>query len=63
MCVFKFTPAEARLAAALAHGSTIEEAAGTLSISCETARHQLKTVFLKTNTHRQSQLAALLAGL
>lgn len=63
MNVFRFTPAEARLAAALANGMTIEEAAGVKSISCNTLRHQLKAVFLKTNTHRQSHLIALLAQL
>jgi hypothetical protein len=36
--IFKLAPAEARLATALVKGSTIEEAAGTLSTSCETAR-------------------------
>jgi DNA-binding CsgD family transcriptional regulator len=61
--VFGFTPAEARLAAALASGRCVEEAAEQLNISCDTARHQLKAVFLKTDTHRQSQLVALLARL
>ena len=60
--VFSFTPAEARLAAALANGASIEDAAKILSISSDTVRHQLKSVFLKTDTHRQSQLIALLAS-
>ena len=32
-------------------------------ITRETARNHLKSVFLKTDTHRQSQLVALLARL
>ena len=63
MKIFCFTPAEARLAAALAKGMTLGEAAIVKSISCNTLRHQLKAVFLKTNTHRQSHLVALLAQL
>jgi DNA-binding CsgD family transcriptional regulator len=60
---FGLTPAEARVAAALAHGSTLQGVADELGISRETARDQLKSVFLKTDTHRQSQLVALLARL
>ena len=61
--VFNFTPAEARLAAALAGGGSIDEAAGEIGITRDTARNQLKAVFAKTRTHRQSQLVALLAQL
>jgi hypothetical protein len=35
-------------------------AARELEISRETARNQLKSVFAKTDTHRQSELVALL---
>jgi DNA-binding CsgD family transcriptional regulator len=35
-------------------------AARELKIARETARNQLKAVFAKTNTHRQSELVALL---
>ncbi|MGI8568738.1 MAG: helix-turn-helix transcriptional regulator, partial [Methylocella sp.] len=35
-------------------------AARELNISRETARNQLKAVFAKTGTHRQSELVALL---
>jgi DNA-binding CsgD family transcriptional regulator len=61
--VFGLTPAEARLAAALADGTNLETASERLGITRETARNQLKSVFLKTGTHRQSQLVALLARL
>ena len=57
---FGLTSAEAKLAATLADGTSLTEAAQELTISRETARTQLKTVFMKTETHRQSQLVALL---
>ena len=61
--IFGLTFAEAKLAAALADGTSLEEAAEELHISRETARSQLKIVFGKTDTHRQSQLVALLSRL
>ena len=50
--------AEAKLAAKLALGSGIENAAASLGVSRETARTQLKAVFAKTNTRRQAELVA-----
>ena len=61
--IFNLTPAEARLTCELASGSDLIRAACTLNISWETARTQLKTVFAKTNTHRQGELVALLSCL
>jgi DNA-binding CsgD family transcriptional regulator len=58
---FGLTPAEARLAAIIATGLSTEKAAEHLGIGRETARSQLKAVFAKTNTHRQSELVALLS--
>jgi DNA-binding CsgD family transcriptional regulator len=58
---FGLTPAEARLAHRLAGGDSIEAAAHGLGVARETARNQLKSVFHKTDTHRQSHLASLLA--
>jgi DNA-binding CsgD family transcriptional regulator len=58
---FALTPAEARLAVIVAQGATTEYAAEVLRISHATARNQLKTVFAKTGTHRQSELVALLS--
>ena len=57
---FRLTPAEAKLASVIAGGASPEIAAGELKISRETARNQLKSVFAKTDTHRQSELVALL---
>ncbi len=60
---FGLTQAEAKLAAQLGIGIGIDAAAASLGVSRETARSQLKAVFAKTNTHRQSELTALVARL
>jgi len=59
--VFGLTPAEARLANLIVLGGGIQHAADTLHISRETARSQLKSVFLKTRTTSQVELTALSA--
>jgi DNA-binding CsgD family transcriptional regulator len=61
MSIFNLTPSEARLASRLSSGGSIEKIAAELSISYETSRKRLKSIFQKTNTHRQAQLVALLA--
>lgn len=61
--VFLLTPAEARLAALVAAGASLEAAAEELAVKRETARNQLKAIFAKTGTHRQGQLVALLSTL
>jgi DNA-binding CsgD family transcriptional regulator len=58
---FGLTPAEARVASLIADGISPEQAAETLGISPITARNQLKAIFGKTDTHRQSELVALLS--
>jgi DNA-binding CsgD family transcriptional regulator len=57
---FQFTAPEARLASVMARGAPLQIAARELEISWQTARNQLKSVFAKTYTHRQSELVALL---
>jgi DNA-binding CsgD family transcriptional regulator len=57
---FCLTPSEAKLACVIARGVSPYCAARELNISKETARNQLKAVFAKTGTHRQSELIALL---
>ena len=57
---FRLTPSEARLACVIARGASPDIAARELKISRETARNQLKSVFAKTDTHRQSELVALI---
>lgn len=61
--VFGLSPAEGRLAAALADGLSPDQAARKLGIARATARSQLKSVFSKTETHRQSELVAVLSRL
>jgi DNA-binding CsgD family transcriptional regulator len=54
------SPAEARLGARLGTGHALEDIAADLNISLGTARNQLKSIFSKTGTKRQSELVALL---
>jgi DNA-binding CsgD family transcriptional regulator len=60
MTAFGLTPSEAKLATALVTGQALDQAAEKLSITRETARQRLKTVFAKTDTHRQGELISLL---
>ena len=59
--LYGLTRAEASLAALLAAGSTLSEAADQLGIVLSTARTQLRSIFGKTNTHQQSALVRLLS--
>jgi DNA-binding CsgD family transcriptional regulator len=60
---FDLTPAEARLASLLVEGRSVNSIAQTLSVAPNTLRKQLKSIFVKTDTHRQGELIALLAQL
>jgi DNA-binding CsgD family transcriptional regulator len=57
------TAAEARVAARLANGETIERAADSLGITKATVRNQLKAVFAKTGVHRQAELVSLITAM
>jgi len=57
---FQLTTPEAKLACIIARGAPLPIAAQELKISREAARNQLKSIFVKTCTHRQSELVALL---
>lgn len=59
-CYYELTPAEAKLAARLAKGESLEEAAGQIGVTVHTARTQLKSIFAKTGCKRQSELVAML---
>lgn len=61
--LFGLTKAESNLAVLIAGGMDGPEAARHLGLSAQTIRSRLKTVFGKTNTRRQSDLARLLATL
>lgn len=57
---YGLTPAEARVAAELCAGRSLEAAAQKLGVTYETARSYLKNVFGKTQTRRQGELIARL---
>lgn len=61
--LFRLTPAEARLARALAHGCTPEQYASEAGLSMATIRKQLREVFSKTSTRGQVDLARLLVSI
>lgn len=58
--LYGLTLAEAKLAAKIATGMSVEEAANGLHIAYETARTQLRAVFAKTGATRQTELVSLL---
>ncbi len=63
LCRFHgLTRSEARLAAHVAAGRTLDEAATEMGISRETARTHLKHIFAKTGTQRQAELVGLVLG-
>jgi DNA-binding CsgD family transcriptional regulator len=61
--LFAFTPAEMRLAVALARGLDLQSIAQTHKATVGTLRVHLKSIFEKTNTSRQAELILLLARL
>jgi DNA-binding CsgD family transcriptional regulator len=64
MCrAFGLTSAEARLARLLATGESLDGAATHFGITRGTASQHLKSIFAKTETHRQAELVSLLARL
>jgi DNA-binding CsgD family transcriptional regulator len=60
---FGLTEAEAAVAQRIARGEGLPVVAAALGVSPSTARTHLKHTFDKTGTHRQAELAALLAHL
>ena len=56
---FDLTTAEARLVARLMTGESLRSCASALGIKYETVRTNLKSVFLKTKTHRQAELVVV----
>ena len=57
------TPAEAKLCAVLAQGHSLVAAARRLGVAHNTAKAQLRSIFAKTQVHRQAQLVNLLSAL
>ncbi len=56
--LFDLTPAEARVACAVAEGGDLKALAEQQGVSVETVRSHLKSIFRKTGTRRQNELAA-----
>jgi DNA-binding CsgD family transcriptional regulator/PAS domain-containing protein len=56
---FGFTPAESKLAAAIAEGATLEEFSMRRRVSLNTARTQLKSAMNKADVHTQAQLVGV----
>ena len=54
--LYGLTPAEAKLTQQLVDGITLKKAAKQSGIAIATARYQLREVFSKTRTNRQSEL-------
>jgi DNA-binding CsgD family transcriptional regulator len=60
---YGLTPTEARVALSIAAGGALGDAARRLGISHNTAKTHLHRIFAKTDTHRQAELARLIASL
>lgn len=60
---FGLTPAEARLAVALASGQSLQDYAALRAVSLNAVRFLLKGIFRKTGATSQAQLVAMLARL
>jgi DNA-binding CsgD family transcriptional regulator len=58
--LYGLTPAESRLAMALADGHSLEDASNSLHISRNTARAHLRAIFAKTGVTQQTMLVSLL---
>jgi DNA-binding CsgD family transcriptional regulator len=59
---YRLTATEARIAALITEGKSPRQISKETGRSLETIRNQLKTVFEKTDTHSQLQLAVKLLG-
>ena len=59
---YGFTKAQARLAAQLFRGHTINEAAKALHISVNTARTHMRGIYAKTGVNTQSELLGMLSS-
>jgi DNA-binding CsgD family transcriptional regulator/PAS domain-containing protein len=60
MALFGLTASEAAVASAVGAGQSLEDIAAARGVSVQTVRTQLKQIFSKTGTNRQSALAALI---
>jgi DNA-binding CsgD family transcriptional regulator len=58
--LYSLTPGEARFAASLLEGKSVEEAGAAMGITLNTARAYLKRIYQKTGVRRQPELMRLL---
>jgi DNA-binding CsgD family transcriptional regulator len=61
--LFDLTPAEARLLRALAGGLRLQIYAENTGVQASTVRSQLRSIFVKTGTNRQSELLSIVASI
>ncbi len=59
---YGLTPAEIQVVCGLVNGASLKKLAQQREISYETVRSQLRQIFAKTGTHRQSALVGLVRG-
>jgi DNA-binding CsgD family transcriptional regulator len=57
--LYNLTWAESKLVRCLVRGLSVEDAASELGLTEQTTRSRLKTIFEKTNTHRQAELVRM----
>lgn len=62
MDLFGLSGAEARLARALCHGDSLEDYAADQGLKLPTVKTQLRSIFAKTGTEKQSSLIRLISG-
>ncbi len=58
--LFDPTPTEARGAAEVANGRSLDEVAGELGIAIGTVRWHVKRIMSRTDTHRQAELVRVI---
>jgi DNA-binding CsgD family transcriptional regulator len=58
---FQLTPSQARVAYRIARGEALANIAAAHGVAVSTVKTHLQAVFIKTGTHRQAELTALLA--
>jgi len=58
--VFKFTPAECKVALSLLDGFSTKEIAQKNKVRADTIKKQIQSIYRKTSTHKQSELVKIL---
>lgn len=61
--LFDLTATEAKVASKLSLGASIDQVSGAMSVSKETIKTHMKSIFMKTGVNRQAQLVSLVSGI